>query len=123
MTTPPTPDAGRINEPRVITALHLLRDLGFTALYDAEERPAASIADILDAWDTLTAQLAAAKADGERLDYLADEPVFDGFADCPLDVYELESIVAEQNGRVDPNASDRREAFRRLIDAARTGAR
>ena len=42
-----------IDEPRVITALSLLCDLGFTALYDAEERPAADIADILNAWADL----------------------------------------------------------------------
>ena len=60
----------------------------------------------------------ALRKDAARLDFLANEPVFDGFADSPLDVYELESIVAEQNGRVDPNVSDRREAFRRVIDAA-----
>ncbi len=65
-----------------------------------------------------TAEVEAMRKDAARLDFLANEPVFDGFADSPLDVYELESIVAEQNGRVDPNVSDRREAFRRVIDAA-----
>lgn len=64
------------------------------------------------------AECEALRKDAARLDYLADQPVFEGFADSQLDVYELESIVAEQNGRVDPNASDRHEALRRVIDAA-----
>jgi hypothetical protein len=60
----------------------------------------------------------ALRKDAARLDYLADQPVFEGFADSQLDVFELESIVAEQNGRSEPTQADRREAFRRMIDAA-----
>ena len=109
-----------IDEPRVITALHLLRDLGFTALYDAEENLAADIADILDAWDALTAQLAAAKADGERLDWMMSD--HDGIH---VEVHHygesyggaLSATVFTFDGEY--SAKTVREA----LDAARTGAR
>jgi hypothetical protein len=68
--------------------------------------------------EVLRTECDALRQDAARLDFLADEPVFEGFADSPLDVYELESIVAEQNGRSEPTQADRREAFRRVIDAA-----
>jgi len=60
----------------------------------------------------------ALRKDAARLDWMADDPVFEGFVHIPLDVYEFENIVAEQHGRIDPNENDRREAFRRMIDAA-----
>jgi hypothetical protein len=62
---------------------------------------------------------AGAVTDTQRIDWLADQPVFDNIGNYPLlDVYELSCVVAEQRGRMEPNADDQREAFRRLIDAA-----
>ena len=112
MTTPPTPDAGGIDEPRVITALHLLRDLGFTALYDAEERPAADIADILDAWATLTAQLAAAKAVLSKLNEGGSDDVR----------IAVRNAIFSAGGSF-LNLCDSGELIDAAMKAARTGAR
>ena len=75
--------------------------------------------DALDRIETaLAARDAGAVTDTQRIDWLADQPVFDNIGNYPLDVYELSCVVAEQRGRMEPNADDQREAFRRLIDAA-----
>ena len=108
-----------IDEPRVITALHLLRDLGFTALYDAEENLAADIADILDAWDALTAQLAAANADGERFHLLAVEVLSNGMIVGGIDVSEEACHEAVSHGRKEPIDDDRVMAARIAVDALR----
>jgi hypothetical protein len=65
----------------------------------------------------------ALRQDAARLDWLADELLldhilFERIDQKSLNIYELEGIVAEQHGRINPNENDRREAFRRMIDAA-----
>ena len=61
MTTPPTPDAG---EPEVIRTLRQeVRD-GNVFLHDKHNEVVCATAVILQAYDALTAQLAAANADG-----------------------------------------------------------
>jgi hypothetical protein len=69
-----------------------------------------------------------AKLDTARLDWLADTVAIEAFgiddvdadAGCEgMDVYEHASIVAEERGNDDDySASDMREGFRRMIDAA-----
>jgi hypothetical protein len=69
-----------------------------------------------------------AKLDTARLDWLADTVAIEAFgtddvkahAGCNgMDVYEHASIVAEERGNDDDfSASDMREGFRRMIDAA-----
>jgi hypothetical protein len=70
----------------------------------------------------------ALRKDAARLDWLADTVAIEAFgtddveshAGCNgMDVYEHASIVAEERGNDDDySASDMREGFRRMIDAA-----
>jgi hypothetical protein len=78
------------------------------------------VVDILAAYDALKAKLDAAEKDKERLDWLADDPPFDGLGDH--DLYECWHMVAHENGHEEATQDDRRKAFRRLLDAARTAA-
>jgi hypothetical protein len=66
----------------------------------------------------LRARLAAAEQDTERLNVLADEPIFEEFGYTGLDIYEVSSRIAEENGRDKPNKDDQRQAFRHLMDAS-----
>jgi hypothetical protein len=81
-------------------------------------RDGSEFGSLLSERDALRAECEAMRKDAARLDWMADDPVFEGFVHIPLDVYEFENIVAEQHGRINPNENDRREAFRRMIDAA-----
>jgi hypothetical protein len=68
----------------------------------------------------LRARLAEAEKDKERLDWMADDPPFDGLGDH--DLYECWHMVAHENGREEATQDDKRKAFRRLLDHARTAA-
>ena len=70
--------------------------------------------------DFLMKQRDALREDARRLDWLADEPICDGFAGDTIDVWEMASIVARQNEREEATTADRRRAFRMCIDIART---
>lgn len=56
------------------------------------------------------------EADTRRLDWLADEPIFDGLG--VLDLHEIAYQVAVERGASDAGEAEYRVAFRRLIDAA-----
>ena len=75
------------------------------------------IADIA----TLTAENARLREDGERLDWMAEDPPFDGMGD--IDLHELWHQVATKNGREEASVEDQREAFRLLLDTARAQVR
>jgi hypothetical protein len=68
----------------------------------------------------LRARLADAEKDKERLDWMADDPPFDGLGDH--DLYECWHMVAHENGHEEATQEDKRTAFRRLLDTARTAA-
>jgi hypothetical protein len=68
----------------------------------------------------LLAKLAEAEKDAARLDWMADDPPFDGLGDH--DLYECWHMVAHENGHEEATQDDRRKAFRRLLDTARTAA-
>jgi hypothetical protein len=109
-----------INEPHVITALHLLRDHGFTALYDAEERPAADIAEILDAWATLTRERDEARRDAARLDWLEKYGVRTDWCD-PENPDSVWIIFSDNRKDWDAaGGSANSDTLRAAIDAART---
>ena len=61
-----------------------------------------------------------AERDGVLLDFLADDPPFDEFHG--IDIYETWGEVAAKYGREEPNAHDKREAFRLLLSRARNAA-
>lgn len=58
------------------------------------------------------------RTDKERLDFLADDPIPEGFANLEMDVYEYAIQVANEAGGDEPTKEDQREGFRRMIDAA-----
>lgn len=66
------------------------------------------------------AKLAEAEKDAARLDWMADDPPFDGLGDH--DLYECWHMVAHENGREEATQDDKRKAFRRLLDHARAAA-
>jgi hypothetical protein len=66
------------------------------------------------------AKLAEAEKDAARLDWMADDPPFDGLGDH--DLYECWHMVAHENGREEATQDDKRKAFRRLLDHARIAA-
>ena len=68
----------------------------------------------------LLAKLAEAEKDAARLDWMADDPPFDGLGDH--DLYECWHMVAHGNGHEEATQDDKRKAFRRLLDTARTAA-
>jgi hypothetical protein len=68
----------------------------------------------------LLAKLAEAEKDAARLDWMADDPPFDGLGDH--DLYDFWHMVAHENGHEEATQEDKRTAFRRLLDTARTAA-
>jgi hypothetical protein len=78
--------------------------------------------------DALRAERDALRKDAARLDWMADTVAIEAFGTddveahfgcVGMDVYEHASIVADERGNDDdPTASDQREGFRRMIDAA-----
>ena len=66
------------------------------------------------------AKLAEAEKDAARLDWMADDPPFDGIGN--LDLYDFWHMVAHENGHEEATQEDKRAAFRLLLDTARTAA-
>lgn len=60
-----------------------------------------------------------AERDSARLDWMAENPPFDGFAGFYKDIYGHAGEVAAERGEEEANAEDYRAGFRRMIDAAR----
>ena len=74
-----------------------------------------------EASDTIAALLKERDAllkDAERLDWLADNFVIEGFVAVSKDIYEFATDAAEKEGREEPAQSDQRVGPRLLIDAA-----
>ena len=69
------------------------------------------------------AALEAARADAERLAFLASEPVIEGFVGVEKDIDDYAFDAAEEAGRDEPNEADMLTGLRRLIDAAIDQAR
>jgi hypothetical protein len=102
-------------------ALEMLSFTGETSLWQAA---AAANQEV----GYFRAERDALRKDAARLDWLADTVAIEAFgtddveahAGCVgMDVYEHASIVAEERGNDDDfSASDMREGFRRMIDAA-----
>ncbi len=77
------------------------------------------IAALLGSHATLTAQLAAAKADGERFHLLAVEVLSNGMIVGGIDVSEEACHEAVSHGRKEPIDDDRVMAARIAVDALR----
>ena len=73
--------------------------------------------------DEFAAALEAARADAERLAFLASEPVIEGFVGVEKDIDDYALDAAEEAGRDEPNEADMLTGLRRLIDAALARAR
>jgi hypothetical protein len=78
------------------------------------------IAVLHEAKEKLREKLADAEKDKERLDWMADDPPFDGIGN--LDLYDFWHMVAHENGHEEATQEDKRKAFRLLLDTARTAA-
>jgi hypothetical protein len=78
------------------------------------------IAVLHEAKEKLREKLADAEKDKERLDWMADDPPFDGIGN--LDLYDFWHMVAHENGHEEATQEDKRAAFRLLLDTARTAA-
>jgi len=60
----------------------------------------------------------AARAEAERLAFLAREPVIEEINGVKKSIYDYAAMIAEENGRDEPNYEDYTNGMRRLIDAA-----
>ena len=64
------------------------------------------------------AAIEAAREDAERLAFLAREPVIEEINGVKKSIYDYAAMIAEENGRDEPNYEDYTNGMRRLIDAA-----
>ena len=59
--------------------------------------------------------------DTDRLRFILENDTFHGYVHVLMDRYEYAFLVAEENGREEPNKDDEFEGFRRMIDCAMNG--
>ena len=59
--------------------------------------------------------------DADRLRYILENEVLDGFVNIQKDRYDYAMDVANELGHEEPTKDDELEGFRRLIDCVMTG--
>jgi hypothetical protein len=82
-----------------------------------------TIRELLAERDQLDAALEAARADAERLAFLAIKLVVEGFVGGEKHIYDYACDAAEESGRDEPSEADMLAGLRRMIDAAIDKAR
>lgn len=73
--------------------------------------------------DELEEYLAGLRRDAERMNWMADNLVIEGFASVHMDVYGYATEAADECGRDEPIQADVRSGIRRLLDAAMAAER
>ncbi len=79
--------------------------------------------DLADVLRLASAELAGLRRDAERMNWMADNLVIEGFVSVGLDLYGYATDAAEESGRDEPIQDDVRSGIRRLLDAAMAAER
>ena len=122
-TTPPTPDAGESESVRTLQRIReTCADVEAWQVWSADGALLEAYpGELLDHIATLTAQLAAAKADGERVNWLESARHVCLFFDVDTNSHVTTIRDGVDGARVQSGATAK--TIRAALDAARTGAR